>query len=59
MLLAVLRIVIFSQLLRILHHLFVNIAEVFEHVYKHHALLLNVSLVSVANEIHINFASSS
>ena len=41
---------------RILHHFLVDVAQVFEHVDELHSLLLDVRLVGVPNEVHVDAA---
>ena len=57
MLLSVLWVLIFFC--GVLHHFIVEIAELFEHIDEHHALLFHVGLVTVPNEIHIDSTSVS
>ena len=52
-----LRVLIF--LCWVVHHFIIEVAELFEHIDEHHALLFHVGLVSVSNEIHVDSASVS
>ena len=40
----------------VLHHLIIDVTQIFQHIYKLHSLSLNICLVGVSNKIHIDFA---
>jgi len=54
-LLGVLRILIFF--VRIFHHFFIDVTQIFKHVDQHHSLLLHISLIGIADEVHVDFTT--